>query len=110
LPRTVLQWVFDAILIIVVAISALAIYGRWHDRHEAASDYKCWGELNATQRETYLSLTPWNRQQFNFTSCLDSEIFLSELSNYPKEQRDSTVYQAIIANHGHIPSAFGHSE
>src|ERR1700693_335471 len=45
--RSARVWGFDAILAICVVISAFAIYGRWRDRRQAASDYKCWGNLNS---------------------------------------------------------------
>src|ERR1017187_7540360 len=63
--RSSRRWGFDAILVVVVTISALAIYGRWRARRNAPNDYKCWADLYDAQRETYLSLSASNRQQMN---------------------------------------------
>ena len=101
------RWGFDVILIVGVALSALIMYGRWRDRQRAASEYKCWSNLDAIQRETYLSLAPDTRVVFNFGDCLDSQVFLTDLARLPTSQRGLALAEALTLNHGHIPSASG---
>lgn len=97
------QSVFDAILIIAVALSGWAIYGRWQARRNAPAEFKCWSELYSAQKETYLSLGSWERQQFNFASCSDSEVILTQLGNYPASHRSTLVDKLIAENHGSLP-------
>lgn len=105
--RSARRWGFDAALVIGVSISLVTIYGRWHDRQRAASEFKCWTNLNEIQRDTYLSLAPPSREQLNYGTCFDAGIFLTQLAGTPKQSRDLAVLQALIQNHGNIPSGMG---